>query len=111
MSGVFRNIDPSPPHSPASEYPLAFGAGGGHTRWVERGWGVNSSEDARHCSVLYICKYSMGSTYLKTAVLLSCVYCWEKVVSNPGSRWFCSHLSARNKWKKTLIPLVGNTEK
>ncbi len=21
------------------------------------GWGVNSSEDARHCSVLYICKY------------------------------------------------------
>ncbi len=37
--------------------PLAFGAGGGHTRWVETGWGVNSSEDARHCSVLYICKY------------------------------------------------------
>ena len=32
--------------------PPAFGAGGGHTRWVERGWGVNSSEDARHCSVL-----------------------------------------------------------
>jgi hypothetical protein len=24
---------------------------------VERGWGVNSSEDARHCSVLYIGKY------------------------------------------------------
>jgi hypothetical protein len=23
---------------------------------VDRGWGVNSSEDARHCSVLYICK-------------------------------------------------------
>ncbi len=35
-------------------YPPAFGAGGGHTRWVERGWGVNSSEDARHCSVLYM---------------------------------------------------------
>jgi hypothetical protein len=30
---------------------------GEDTRWVERGWGVNSSEDARHCSVLYICKY------------------------------------------------------
>jgi hypothetical protein len=28
---------------------------GGHTRWVERG-GVNSSEDARHCNVLFICK-------------------------------------------------------
>jgi hypothetical protein len=42
MSGVFQNIDidPPPPH-----------------RWVKRGWGVYSSEDARHCSVLYICKY------------------------------------------------------
>jgi hypothetical protein len=59
MSGVFRTIDPTPPHRPACVYPPppAFGAGGGHTRWVERGWGVNSWEDARHCSVLYICKY------------------------------------------------------
>ncbi len=41
-----------------SVYPPAFGAGEGHTRWVERGWGINSSaEDTRHCSVLYICKY------------------------------------------------------
>jgi hypothetical protein len=56
MYGVFRTIDPPPPHRPASVYPPAFGAGGGHTRWVEREWGVNSSEDARHCSVLYICK-------------------------------------------------------
>jgi hypothetical protein len=40
MSGVFRNIDPPPPHRPASVYvPPAFGAGGGHTRWMERGWG------------------------------------------------------------------------
>jgi hypothetical protein len=53
MSGVFQNIDPPPPHRPAS-------AGEGHTRWVERGWGGgNSLEDARHwhCSVLCICKY------------------------------------------------------
>ncbi len=53
MSGVFRNIDLSQPHRPAT---LAFGAGGGHTREEEGGDG-NSSEDARHCSVLYICKY------------------------------------------------------
>ncbi len=33
MSGVFRNIDPPPPHCPAM---------------------CISSEDARHCSVLYI---------------------------------------------------------
>jgi hypothetical protein len=27
MSGVFQNIDPPPPHRPASVYPPAFGAG------------------------------------------------------------------------------------
>jgi hypothetical protein len=58
MSGVFQNIDPPPPHCPASVCtPPPFGAGGGHTRWVERGVGVNILEDARHSSVLYICKY------------------------------------------------------
>jgi hypothetical protein len=44
MSGVFQNIDPRPPH----RRPPAFGAGGGHTRWMEREWGVNTLEDARH---------------------------------------------------------------
>jgi hypothetical protein len=24
---------------------------------VERGWGIKILEDARHCSVLYLCKY------------------------------------------------------
>ncbi len=46
MSGVFQNIDPPPP----GEYPPAFGAGGGHT----------ILEDAKHSSVLYICKYFVG---------------------------------------------------
>jgi hypothetical protein len=62
MYGVFRNIGPPSPHRSASVYPLAFGARGGHTRWVERGWGVNISEDARHCSVLYIYKYFVISS-------------------------------------------------
>ncbi len=43
--------------------PPAFSAGGGHTRWVERGWGVNIVEDARHSSVLYICKYFVSLPY------------------------------------------------
>jgi hypothetical protein len=60
MSGVFGNSDPPPPHRPASVFPLAVGAGGGHTLWVEGGWWVNSSEDARHCSVRFICKYFVG---------------------------------------------------
>ncbi len=46
----FEILTPPPHHRPASVYPPAFGAEGGHTCWVERGWGVNSSEDARHCS-------------------------------------------------------------
>ncbi len=37
-------------------------AGGGQTRWVERGWGVDILEDGRHCSVLYIRKYFVALT-------------------------------------------------
>jgi hypothetical protein len=57
VSGVFRNIDPPTPSPPGECVPPAFGAGGMTHSLVDRGWGVNSSEDARHCSVLYICKY------------------------------------------------------
>jgi hypothetical protein len=63
MSGVYQNIDPQPPPRPASVYPpppprlCRLWCGGGHTHWVERGWGVYIMEDARHCSVLYIRKY------------------------------------------------------
>jgi hypothetical protein len=44
MSGVFQNIDPPPPTARrrvcTPHLPLpSFGAGGGHTRWVERGMG------------------------------------------------------------------------
>jgi hypothetical protein len=41
MYGVFQNIDPPPPGEcePPPPPPPAFGAGGGHTRRVERGWG------------------------------------------------------------------------
>jgi hypothetical protein len=36
---------------------------GGRTHsLVGEGVGVNSSEDARHCSVLYICKYFVDDT-------------------------------------------------
>jgi hypothetical protein len=52
-----KNIEPHPLTARRVCTPSPFGAGGGHTRWVERGWGVNSSEDARHCSVLHLCKY------------------------------------------------------
>ncbi len=61
MSGVFQNIDPptpftarrvcTPPPLVRGEDKLAGWRGGG---------GVNSLEDARHCSVLCICKYFVG---------------------------------------------------
>ncbi len=52
-SFAFLDANPDPefgsrstdPFESGSVYP-AFGAGGGHTRWVERGWGVNSSDTA-----------------------------------------------------------------
>jgi hypothetical protein len=53
----YEILTPSPPGECVPPPPSAFGARGGHTRWAESGWGVNSSEDARHCSVLYICMY------------------------------------------------------
>jgi hypothetical protein len=54
MSGVFQNIDPPPP-PPPSHSPFVRGVD------TLAGWnaglGVNILEDARHSSVLYICKY------------------------------------------------------
>jgi hypothetical protein len=55
MSGVFQSIDPPPPSLPGVLPPHQ--RRGVHTRWAERGWGVNTLEDARQCSVLYLCKY------------------------------------------------------
>jgi hypothetical protein len=57
MSGVFQNIDPPSPHRPASVYPPAFDARGRTHSLGGEGVGVNILEDARHSSVLYICKY------------------------------------------------------
>jgi hypothetical protein len=63
MSGVFQNIDPPPPHRPVGVYPPAFGEGGDILAGWRVGWGVNILEDARHSSVLYICKYFVGQTH------------------------------------------------
>jgi hypothetical protein len=59
MSGVFRNIDPSPTPSPTQRVcpPPAPKAGVYTLAGRRGGWGVNSSEDAGQCSVLNICKY------------------------------------------------------
>ncbi len=59
MAGVFQNIYPSSP----GEY-VPPGGGRTHSPGVRRGGGgVNNSEDARHCSVLYICKYFVAQLH------------------------------------------------
>ncbi len=57
MSGVFQNIDPPPPHRPASVYPPHQRRGEDTLGRGRRGGGVNILEDDRHYSVLYIRKY------------------------------------------------------
>ncbi len=52
---------------------LWCGGRGGHTGWVERGWGVNILDDARYSSVLYICKYFVPVRQS----------CWFLVISIP----------------------------
>jgi hypothetical protein len=55
MPGVFQNIDPPPPPSGHCVPPLVR-VEDTFAEWRE-GWGVNILEDARHSSVLHICKY------------------------------------------------------
>jgi hypothetical protein len=57
MPGVFQKIEPPPPSLPGECVPPAYGAWGGHTRWVERGVGGQYFGRRRYSSVLYICKY------------------------------------------------------
>ncbi len=52
------------PHRPASMYPPPLVHGEDTLSGWSGGWGVNNLEDARHCSVLYICKYFVVSTIL-----------------------------------------------
>jgi hypothetical protein len=58
MSGVFQNIDPPPPARRVCP-PTAFGAGGGYTRWVERGVGGQHLGRRHADTALY-------STYVST---------------------------------------------
>jgi hypothetical protein len=56
MSGVFQNIYPPTPSPPGECVPPLVREEDTLAGW-RGGGGSNSSEDARHCSVLYICKY------------------------------------------------------
>jgi hypothetical protein len=83
MSGVFRNIDPPPPHRPASVYSLRLWCGGRTHSPGGEGVGVHSSEDARHRSVLYICKYSHERRSLFRS-LFKDLLPWEVLLPGPA---------------------------
>jgi hypothetical protein len=51
MPGVFRNIDPPPPHRPACVYPPPLVRGGGHTRWGGGGSIVRKTPDTALYSI------------------------------------------------------------
>jgi hypothetical protein len=62
LAGVFQNIDPPPP-SPPGECVHAFGAGGRHTRWVERGVG-GQYFGRRQAQLCILCMYSKYFVHL-----------------------------------------------
>ncbi len=66
MFGVFQKLTPHPPHCPASVYPPAappLVRGEDTLAGWREGWGVNILVDARHSSVLYICKYFVVQSF------------------------------------------------
>ncbi len=105
MSGVFRNIDPPPPppHRPTSMRGEDTLAG-----WRWGGGGVNSSEDARHCSVLYmyICRYFVGkriwiSHNVKSNQLFtSCLRMYEATSTRFGKFFAFNTVSSRFYFRK-----------
>ncbi len=64
MSRVFQNIDPPGPSPPGEcvVYPLPLVREQDTLAGWRGGRGVNILEDARHSSVLYICKYFVACT-------------------------------------------------
>ncbi len=65
MSGVFHNMTPTPLTAGECVPPRLLCGGRTHSLGGEGGWGVNILEDARHSSVLYICKYFVITDFFR----------------------------------------------
>ncbi len=64
MSGVFRNIDPPPPHRPASVYYVVYPPSllrGEDTLAGWRGGGGSTIRKTPDTALLYICKYFVAA--------------------------------------------------
>jgi hypothetical protein len=83
---------------------------------VERGWGVNILEDARHSSVLYICKYFVASPFRKIQVVCqltglagrecNCVFVRE-ITAVKGTSTHCKQFSIYVFPKKLWQSLIS----
>ncbi len=103
MSGVFQNIeniDPPPPHRPASVYGGVWRRT--HSLGGEGGGGVNILEDARHCSVLYIRKYFVGSPYVSLLLQIAqvCLLTYTKTLRH---NIFLPYRTRMQMWKTKLF--------
>ncbi len=96
MSGVFRNIDPPTPLPPASVYPPPLVRRGGHTLWVERGWGANT-----------VRKTPDTALYVSTVCLHGSVDSLEGVIAQVGEGLqvvdICRWVVAEAPWQEDLI--------
>jgi hypothetical protein len=78
--------------------------------WRGGAWGVNILEDARHCSVLYICKYFVHSMPFHLKLVFSLPAGGKRGVSR---RWVERRGVARGCWQagewRLLYTLPSNT--
>ncbi len=60
---------------------------------MERGWGVNILEDARHCSVLYIRKYFVLAVNMKIllAIVEAALRCDVNCPARAQGGLWCTH--------------------
>jgi hypothetical protein len=74
MSGVFQNIEPRPPSPPGEcvVYPQLLVRGEDTLAGWRGGWGVTILEDARHSSVLDICKKTIKTTAKRRGFRSAC---------------------------------------
>ncbi len=106
MSLVFQNIDPHTPLNARRLWgtPRLWCGGRTHSLGGEGGWGVNILEDARHSSVLYICKYFVGSNHCNATRILS-----RRQRCGSGMLYYGSQFSGDNLRKRIhfrIRPLI-----
>jgi hypothetical protein len=105
MSGVFQNIDPSPP---GECIPLRLWCGGRTHSPGGKVWGDNILEDARYCSVLYIRLY-----FVMKLIAAACVldtdgnFIAVSMIINDRQYQHAYTCGVLTKYKNFLFKIVG----